>query len=415
MKRILAMIVLLGVVAPLTAAQAPRKPSYRELLDDVWQTINDNFYDPAFGGVDWKATRQKYLPQAESVKDDPAFIDLVYRMMHELHASHLDMYPAQAPQVGIGIRATRLDGKLVITTVAVGSDAQKQGLRVGDLLLDPYGQLTGLIGTSTSVHVEGCDGRNRAFKVRRENPWWPPEHPSLRWRTIEQAPGRRIGYIKAGRFDDDAAPLIDAAMEAVKDTYGLIIDLRDGSGGNISSMRLASYFVAPPQLAVVLLSRAYLNKLGSAPEQLDLSRIPRVTGAYTDRGIFDAMKKNGGGAAFYGEDLGSRRYQGKVILLINRGTGSASEGFAWMLKNRPSVTLVGRTTAGVLLGSERYDLPGGWILTVPTHASWGPDGKRHVDQAVAPDVEVKWTRQDYCDQRDPDLAKALDLLTATRP
>jgi len=236
----------------------------------------------------------------------------------------------------------------------------------------------------------------------------------LRWHTIEQASRRRIGYIRAGRFDDDAAPLIDEAMEAVKDTYGLIIDLRDSSGGNISAIRLGSYFSQGPQMAVTLASRAFLEKIGYAPDQLDLTKVPRVSGIYTTSGIIDAMKNNGGAAAFYTEDVGTRRYRGKVILLINKETGSASEGFAWMLKGRTAVTLVGQTTAGVVLGGEPFTLPGGWTLTVPTHASWGPDGKRYVDTPVTPDVEVKWTRQHLCDQRDPDIAKALDLLDAVR-
>ena len=121
------------------------------------------------------------------------------------------------------------------------------------------------------------------------------------------------------------------------------------------------------------------------------------------------MKNNGGAAAFYTEDVGTRRYRGKVILLINKETGSASEGFAWMLKGRNSITLVGETTAGVVLGGEPFPLARGWTLTVPTHASWGPDGKRYVDIPVTPDVEIKWTRQHLCDQRDPDITKALDL------
>jgi len=73
---------------------------------------------------------------------------------------------------------------------------------------------------------------------------------------------------------DVAAALSDAAMEAVKDTYGLIIDLRDASGGNISCIRLASYFSQGPEMAVTLASRAFLEKVGSAPDQLDLKKVP---------------------------------------------------------------------------------------------------------------------------------------------
>ena len=124
-------------------------------------------------------------------------------------------------------------------------------------------------------------------------------------------------------------------------------------------------------MAVTLASRAFLEKLGPAPDQLYLSKVSRVSGIYTTRGIIDAMKNNGGAAAFYTEDVGTHRYRGKGILLINTETGSASEAFAWMLKGRTAVTLVGETRAGVVLGGEPFNLAGGWTLTVPTHASWG--------------------------------------------
>jgi carboxyl-terminal processing protease len=412
MNRIIALLLIVLASGSVYAQTSPQL-SYPQLFNLVWQTINDNFYDPSFGGVDWKRVRQKYSPEVVNVKDDRSFVDLAYRMMRELKASHLYLSPGQARQVGIGIRITRLEDQFVVTQVAVGSDAERQNVRVGDVLLDPS-RLSGPIGTPATVRVKGCDGKSRALVVRRENPWWPPEHPSLRWHTIEQGSRRRIGYIKAGRFDDDAAPLIDAAMEAVKDTYGLIIDLRDSSGGNISCIRLGSYFSQGSQMAVTLASRSFLEKVGSAPDQLDLNKVPRVSGIYTTSGIIDAMKSNGGAAAFYTEDIGTRRYRGKVILLINKETGSASEGLAWMLKGRTAVTLIGETTAGVVLGGEPFSLGGGWTLTVPTHASWGPDGKRYVDTPVTPDVEIKWTRQHFCEQRDPDISKALDLLDALR-
>src|SRR5690348_10745349 len=118
MTRILSIaIVVACFVQPLTA-QTLRKPSYVELFDAVWQTINQNFYDPSFGGVDWKAMRAKYAPQVANVTDDRSFLDLAYRMMGELHASHLELVPSQAPQTGIGIRAVRLDGNLIIKSVA---------------------------------------------------------------------------------------------------------------------------------------------------------------------------------------------------------------------------------------------------------------------------------------------------------
>src|SRR5688572_31324915 len=194
MNRIIAFLLIIAAAGCVYAQPSPQ-PSYPQLFNLVWQTINDNFYDPSFGGVDWKRVRQKYSPEVAKVKDDRSFGDLAYRMMRELQASHLYLSPGQARRVGIGIRASRLENQFVITQVAVGSDAERQNVRVGDVLLDP-GQLSGPIGTSVTVRVKGCDGSSRTLEIRRENAWWPPEHPSLRWHMIEQASRRRIGYIR---------------------------------------------------------------------------------------------------------------------------------------------------------------------------------------------------------------------------
>jgi C-terminal processing protease CtpA/Prc len=84
------------------------------------------------------------------------------------------------------------------------------------------------------------------------------------------------------------------------------------------------------------------------------------------------------------------------------------------VKTLKAGTLIGQPTAGELLGGERFALPGGWTLTLPTHAVWGSQGDRYVDRSTSPDVEVKWRRQDLCEGRDPDIAKALDLLNSGR-
>jgi carboxyl-terminal processing protease len=361
--------------------------------------------------VDWKATRQKYSPQIAKVADDAAFLAVVDRMLRELKVSHLYLRPAQPSGAGVAVKTRTIDGKRIVYEIAAASDAQVAGVRIGDELLTPVA--AGPIGSQATIRLRRCDGTESERRVRRERAWWPPEHPSLRWRSIEIAPGRRIGYIKSGRFDDDAAPLIDSAMSELKNTAGLIIDVRENSGGNLSALRLASYFIPEPRMAVALLTRTYLNRQGSAPEQLDVSRIPRVSGIYTTEGIINAMKNNRGGAAFYSERT-PYAYRGKVVVLINSETGSAGEGFAWIMKGVPSVTLVGGATAGEVLGGEPFNLPGGWVLTVPTHASWGADGKRYVDQSISPDVAVTWTRADLCEQRDPDIVKALEIIGQNR-
>src|SRR6185503_2309045 len=59
----------------------------------VWQTIAESYFDPAFGGVDWKRVRQQYEPKLPSVKSDEEFYGLLNNMLSELGRSHLSVIP----------------------------------------------------------------------------------------------------------------------------------------------------------------------------------------------------------------------------------------------------------------------------------------------------------------------------------
>ena len=387
--------------------------SYAAVFRAVWQTVNDEFYDPDFAGVDWQGVRRRYQPLLAQVRNDRDFFDLITKMLKEIPVSHLSFsLPERGREAGVGAQTRLIEGRRIVSAVAPASDAQRQGLRTGDILLSPPEAERGPIGTKAVLRVKGCDSSERTLEVRREAAWWPPERPSLRWRTIETSPEKRIGYLRAVRFDDDAAPQTDAAMDDLKQTTGLIIDVRDNSGGNVSFSRLGSYFSPGRHLVAALLMRPYLERFGRAPERIDLQTLPQAAGIYTTAGILEAMKTNGGALALYTEDLSDRAYRGKVVVLINEETGSAAEGFAWYMKATTEATLIGRTTAGALLGAEYFTLPGGWRLGVPTHASWGRDGKAAIDKAVSPHITVQWTVLDLCEGRDPDIAKALDVLAS---
>jgi carboxyl-terminal processing protease len=345
------------------------------------------------------------------VKNDGDFLGLITKMLREIPVSHLGFsLPEREGESGIGVQTRLVEGRRIVSAIAPASDAQRQGLRLGDIILSPPEAERGPIGTTAVLRVQGCDSSVRTLKVRREAAWWPPERPSLRWRTIEIKPGERIGYLRAVRFDDGASSQADSAMEDLRDTVGLIIDVRANSGGNVSYSRLGSYFSPGRHLVAALLMRPYLERFGRAPAEIDPRTLPRAAGIYTTAGILEAMKTNGGAVALYTEDLGDRIYRGKVVVLIDEETGSAAEGFAWYMKETAKAMLIGRTTAGAVLGAEYFTLPGGWRLGVPTHAGWGPDGKAAIDKAVAPQITVPWTGRDVCEGRDPDIAKALDVL-----
>ncbi len=143
----------------------------RKHLQIVWQTVNDQFYDAKFGGVDWAGVRKRYEPRVAGVPNDREFHLLLQQMLNELHQSHFMVIPREAiPKIrvnqdgavglddeemddeeaeaeealdainykvtdrlltGIGIDLRVLAGSAVVTRVEPGSAAARAGLRPG--------------------------------------------------------------------------------------------------------------------------------------------------------------------------------------------------------------------------------------------------------------------------------------------
>ena len=411
----LALCGLMVATAASPAAQTPTATPYARLFDQVWSTVDQNFYDPHFHGVDWAAMRERYRPRLKDVDTDPEFRALAAAMLKELKSSHLEIRaPSSATSAGVkpAVQLQELEGRRLVWSVAAASDAQAVGLRPGDALLSPDSAVYGPLGTTAQLKVSDCDGRERTLAVRRERAFWPLPRPSFQWSTVTAGPGKKIGYLRADRFDDGADALADQAMSDLADTSGLVIDIRNNSGGNMSAMRLASYFSQGERPAVVLLARPYLQALGRPVTKADLDAAPKVRRVYTTEAVFSAVAANKGGVVFLSEDMGAKRYGKPVVVLIGPDTGSAAEGFGWYMRLQTEAKLVGRPTAGALLSGQTFPLAGGWSLVAPVSGIWGPDGRNFGDQAVQPHHRVEWRREDLCRGRDPDMAKALELLLA---
>jgi carboxyl-terminal processing protease len=106
--------------------------------------------------------------------------------------------------------------------------------------------------------------------------------------------------------------------------------------------------------------------------------------------------------------LFSARYAGRVVVLIGPGSASASEIFAHVLQQQKRATVVGRRSAGAVIVSRFYRLPGGGRLQVPIQDYVGVDGQRLEGRGVTPDVVVPApTFADWRAGRDPELEAAL--------
>jgi carboxyl-terminal processing protease len=415
--RVGAILLVTAMSGALTVAQEAPRTDYTELFHQMWRAVNEKFYDPNFAGVNWESVRANYEPKVAVVHTDIEFAAEMNRMLHELPVTHVGVkMPGKEGQAGIAVTTIAISGKQVVASVDSPSDALRVGLRPGEVVLTDRSDVRGDWGTVARLQIEDCAGRVRAVSLHREPVAWPPTRPSIRWRVLRPSPQRKIGYMQVADFEDDVrddfAPLVDQAMNELRETDGLIVDIRNNPGGNLSALRLVSYFSPDSRFAVALLSRPFFEHLASAADKLPpetIAALPRVVGAYSTPKIIEAMRSNGGGAAFYTES-GLPQYRGKIVVLLNEKTASAAEGFAGIIKGYPNVTLVGRTTMGAMVGAESFAMAGGWTLRFPTHASWRADGRSWRDEPVVPDVSVPLTREDLCNGRDSDIAKAFELL-----
>ena len=395
----------------LALASSPAAATeYETVFNELDRTVREKFYDPHFGGRDWAEIAARYRTQLDQVTTDAEFQRLGQSMLEELGVSHVVVHlPGEnRPTMGLGALWEMIDGSPVIVDIDPASAARWAGLRIGDRILNPSA-MRGPRQESALLEVERCDATTETLRVPRESAYWPPRQRTISWSVLRRGDGRSVGYIRADRFSDDAAELIDAAMETVGKTDGLIIDLRSNSGGNASALRLLGYFTGPGP-GVALLSRPFLETLDGPVEGADLAHIHRVYRAYTTEAVFAAVGEGNGAVMLMIEDLGDRRYHNPVTILIGPETGSAAEGFAWGAKEQTSAILIGRNTAGALLSSEGFELPNGWRVTLPVHGNWAPDGRDYRDQPVPPDIATTRTRAAVCRNEDADLVEAIRAL-----
>ena len=99
-----------------------------------------------------------------------------------------------------------------------------------------------------------------------------------------------------------------------------------------------------------------------------------------------------------------------MVVLVNEGSASASEILAGALKDNQGLTLIGKKTFGKGCVQQLMDLPGGSSVKI-TVAKWlTPNGDYIQDKGINPDIEVEMTSDDYENNRDPQLDKAMEVI-----
>lgn len=364
-----------GTPAPAGQASTPKK--LQDLFVPFWQT--------------WDLIHQEYVDQP--VDDELLMRGAIRGMLEALgdpHTSYLDPeeYQSLSTQLqgeesyeGIGAWVDPSQDYLTIISAMPGSPAEKVGLRTGDKIIAIDGEdMTGIDGELVRKRVLGPAGSTVTLTILRtgKDPFDVEitraeiTVPSVDSHMLDSD----IAYVRVIIFADNTKDELEKALKVLmeQNPRGLILDLRGNGGGYLeSAIDVASEFISKGVI---------------------------VTEEYGDgtRRSFDARR---GGLA---TDI-------PMVVLINEGSASASEIVAGAIQDLGRGQLVGVKSFGK--GSVQIPTPlknneGAVRITV---ARWlTPNGRTIHGTGLTPNVEVTISEEDFANNRDPQLDKAVDIL-----
>jgi carboxyl-terminal processing protease len=274
---------------------------------------------------------------------------------------------------------------LIVVSPIQGSPAEKAGIKAGDAILAVDGAaLDGLTVDSARDRVRGKKGTEVVLTIKRgqDKPFdvGIVRDVILQKEVIEEdLAGGTIGYIRVTGFSDNAAEQYHDALQAdlAAGRKKLILDLRGNPGGYVTAARrIASEFIGSGPIF-------WEQTADGKQEATDASD----NGLATDAGI-------------------------QLVVLIDRGSASASEIVAGAMQDRERATIVGETSFGKGTVQQWIELPSTGALKL-TIARWLTPDKRWIHQVgIVPDVQVT-VPTDLAPDADPVRDKAIEILTKT--
>lgn len=283
---------------------------------------------------------------------------------------------------GIGAEIGRKNNMIMIIAALAGTPAEYAGLKSGDRILAVDGKdvldlsadqvvsfIRGEKGTKVTLSILS-KGENTAkdVTITRDK----ITVPSVSYKQEDN-----IAIVKITSFNDDTAKVFASTAQKIlsQNPSGLIIDLRNNPGGYLDkAVELAGFWLEPGQVVV-------------REEFADKSQ--------------NVEHKSASGISL-------RKF--KTVILINEGSASAAEILAGALQDYNIAQLVGQKTYGKGSVQQLVDLRSETALKI-TVAKWlTPLGRSIEPDGITPDELVELTIEDYNNDQDPQMDKAIELI-----
>ncbi|MFN8476485.1 MAG: S41 family peptidase [Kouleothrix sp.] len=372
----------------------------RQIFDECWRLLRDRFYDPTFRGLDWRAAHSQFAPLAAGAQTYGDLHLIISLMVGELRASHLGIgggggYDEHDGYIGLLFDAAEQarSGRLVVAAVVPDSPA---ALPVDGRTIAPGDELLAITGTEMTARVNidtllhRTAGRRVVLRMARPGsepyelalrPIPAGPYDQLRYRSwvltnkayVDRVSGGRLGYVHIRRMDYDSYQqfLVDLDSENHSKS-GVVVDLRFNPGGFISTFILD-----------VLARRSVLLK------------------TFRDRRPLDA-----------GYASGNRVLNKPTILVINEGSHSNAEIMAESYRRLGLGKVVGRPSAGAVIGTYEYQLIDGTNFRLPRQKVATLEGEDLEGQGRKVDIEAELPLGEWARGIDRQLDAAVAALLA---
>ena len=305
-------------------------------FDEAWDIVNTRYVYLDWKQIDWDSIRTVYRPRAELAQGDE-FYEVLYDLLGELKDGHVYFQTDGGGQVYPYYPMPRM-------------------------LRDRHAYSPYVVRTYFDRELRITEGGGFEYEI---------------------LPGN-IGYVWISSFNSEEFETHFAAvLEYLRNTDGLIIDDRAGSGG---ARHILWYAV---------------GRFATTP--------------ITDFLVYDAA-----GNEYQWPDIepvGPFQYTNPVVIIINGLSYSARENFADLMKQLPNATVIGDTTGGGSAGQEEtgrfaglQPLPSGKKVNIPTIDVRGRNGLPWENIGVPPQIRVPQTAEDIKRGQDKQLEYAINLL-----
>lgn len=314
-------LLLIIILSFLTGCQEQFNPhSKRDNFEVLWNTINERYCFFAYKDIDWQDIKKKYTPKVDSCQTSQELFYVFADMLNELKDGHVNLYST--------------------------FDIARYWKWFEDYPRNFYPSVQEHY-LKTNYQISG----------------------GLKLQSLSDS----IGYIYYGSFSSPVSNAnISAAFQKFKGYKGIIIDIRDNGGGNLTTAdQIAARFASEKRTVGFI-----KHKIGPGYNDFSEPKPIRLT-------PYDGW-----------------RWEYPVVVLTNRHCFSAANYFVMIMRQLSNVTIIGDRTGGGSGLPFSSELPIGWSLRFSASPILD-ENKEDTEFGINPDIFVQFGMDDVLKMVDP--------------